>query len=226
MFIGALIQRLVKLPTAVDYTENIIKRSDCHSVLDIGCGSASRLNAFRSEVTTTGIDAFPQAIEEARNANTLDAYILADIIKASPEEILDQCGGRKFDLITLYDVIEHLPKGRGFELLDKCEQLTDKYILLETPNGFVEQGPEFGNEYQRHLSGWFPHDFQGLGYEIYGTTGTRYLLGYGARPKYNIRGLATCDAIAARLLRAHKHFKHAFNLIAIKDLRGVPARLG
>jgi 2-polyprenyl-3-methyl-5-hydroxy-6-metoxy-1,4-benzoquinol methylase len=226
MFIGSFIQRFVTLPTALDYTKEIVERPDCRYVLDVGCGDAPRLRAFRPGITTVGIDAFPQAIEEARRANAHDAYVLADVVKADPDEILAQCGGRKFDLITLYGVIEHLPKKLGFELLEKCEQLTDKYILLETPNGFVEQGPEFGNEYQRHLSGWFPHDFQGLGYKIYGTTGTKYLLGYAARPKYNIRGFATCDAIAARLLRAHKHFKHAFNLVAIKDLRGVPARLG
>ncbi len=226
MIIGSLIQRLVRLPSALDYTQEIIRRPDCRLVLDVGCGSASRLSVFRPDITTVGIDAFPQAIEEARQANSHDAYILADVIKANPVEILEQFDGRKFDLITLYGVIEHLPKKLGFELLEKCEQLTDQYILLETPNGFVEQGPEFGNEYQKHMSGWFPHDFQGLGYKIYGTTGTKYLLGYAAGPKYNIKGLATCDAIAAKLLCVHKHFKHAFNLVAIKDLRGVPARLG
>src|SRR6185295_2148371 len=119
----------------------------------------------------------------------------------SAERLLSNFDGRKFDLVTLYDVIEHLPKKQGFDLLEKCEELSSKYVLLQTPNGFLEQGPEFGNEHQRHLSGWFPHDFEGLGYKVYGTTGTKYLRGYGAGPKRDFFGWGACDILLGGLLR-------------------------
>jgi hypothetical protein len=122
-------------------------------------------------------------------------------------------------------VVENLPKRVGLELLERCEQLTSKFLMVETPNGFVEQGPEFGNEYERHLSGWFPHDFQGLGYQVYGTSGTRYLRGYASGLKWQIKGLASLDVLLARLLRVDKHSKYAYNILAVKDVRGVPARL-
>jgi len=155
-----------------------------------------------------------------------DHYILADIIKDDLDDVLTKFDGRKFDLVTLYDVIEHLPKKLGYELLERCERLTSKYVLLQTPNGFLEQGPEFENQHMRHLSGWFPHDFIGLGYQVYGSVGTKYLRGYAAGPKYNFFGWQTCDVALARLLRVHKYPKRAFSLVAIKDVRGVPARLG
>ena len=78
----------------------------------------------------------------------------------------------------------------------------------------------------RHMSGWFPHDFIGLGYKVYGAVGTKYLRGYAAGPKYNFPGWTMCDIVLARLLRVHKYPKRAFGLVAIKDVRGVPARLG
>ena len=121
---------------------------------------------------------------------------------------------------------EHLPKSKGYEILERCEQLTSKYIILETPNGFVEQGPEFGNEFQRHLSGWFIHDFEGRGYRVHGTLGTRYFRGYAGGAKYDFPGCILLDEMLTLFLRVNRSPRHAFNLVAIKDVRGVPARLG
>lgn len=225
MSIALVAKRLLDLPSALDYTADLVERSGCRFALDIGCGSSSHLTVFRPGVETVGIDAFPGAIEKARSRNVHDHYILADVLTLDLETILSRFDGRKFDLVTLYDVIEHLPKSRGYELLERCEALTNRFVLVETPNGFVEQGPEFSNPYQRHLSGWFPQDLEGLGYRVYGTTGTRYLRGYAAGPKYPFKGCITLDFILARALRAHRNPRHAFNLVAIKDVAGVPARL-
>jgi Methyltransferase domain len=223
--LALVLHRFIGVPLAADYTRELIQKSDCALALDVGCGGYSHLSQFRPQITTVGLDVFPAAVEAAKANGSHDSYLVADIVEENPDEILSRCGGRKFDLVVLCDVIEHLPKKQGYELLDRCEQLTSKYVLLQTPNGFLEQGPEFGNEHQKHLSGWFPHDFEGLGYKVYGTSGTRYLRGYAAGPKYDFPGWMICDIILARLLRAHTHPKRAFSLIAVKDVRGVPARL-
>ncbi len=212
------------MPAAEDYLQQMIERGDCQTALDIGCGNASKLSPFRPGIRTVGLDAFEGALAEARARGQHDDYVLADILKVSPETILEPFGGRRFDLITLIDVIEHLPKRQGFELLEKCERLTCKYILVQTPNGFLEQGPEFGNEFQRHLSGWFAHDFEGMAYTVHGS-GIKALRGYSAKPRYNFPGALKCDALLSRLLRVDKNYHRAFGLIAIKDVRGVPARL-
>ena len=90
----------------------------------------------------------------------------------------------------------------------------------------MPQGPEFGNEFQRHHSGWFIQEFEGRGYTVHGTTGTRHLRGYMAGPKYNFPGCLLCDELLTLLLRINRKPKHAFNLVAIKDVRGIPARYG
>ena len=41
----------------------------------------------------------------------------------------------RFALVTLFGLIEHLPKTSGLALLDRVEKLSAKYILLETPHG-------------------------------------------------------------------------------------------
>ena len=149
--------------TVADYTARLVR--DCNLALDIGCGSDSHLSAFRPRLVTVGIDAFPAAVEEAKAKNLHDHYLVADILSANLSEVMERVRAiGQVDLVSLYGVIEHLPKSKGYEILDRCDQLTSKYIILETPNGFVEQGPEFGNEFQRHLSGWFIQDFEGRGY--------------------------------------------------------------
>ncbi len=217
-------QRLRPLRVS-DYTAQLVGRGDCKTGLDIGCGSHSDLSAFRPKLRTVGIDAFPMAIELAKAKNLHDDYLVADILREDAHSILERVNnGNKFDVVSLYGVIEHVPKELGFELLRRCEELTSKYVILETPNGFVEQGPEFGNEFQRHLSGWFVHDFEGIGYKLFGTTGTKYLRDYMAGPRFNFPMCITLDEVLTFLLRINKNPKHAFNLVAIKDVRGTYAR--
>ena len=212
------LRQLLRPKSAADYTAQLVADGEIKTALDIGCGTSSHLSQFRPGVETTGLDAHADAIDLARERGVHDHYIQANIL----EDDIDE----QFDLVTLYGLIEHLPKSDGLRLLDRVEKLSCKYILLETPHGFVPQGPEFGNEFQRHHSGWFIQEFEGRGYTVHGTTGTRHLRGYMAGPRYNFPGCLMCDELLTLLLRINRKPKHAFNLVAIKDVRGVPARHG
>lgn len=226
MKVSVLAGRWLGLPGADEHTARLVSSGEVRRAVDIGCGSSSHLQRFRPPLVTVGVDAFEAAVEASRSAGVHDHYRVIDLLKEDVATVLEPFGGEKCDLVTLYGVIEHFPKAQGLALLERCERLTSKYILAETPNGFVEQGPEFGNEHQRHLSGWFVHDFEGLGYSVHGTTGTRYLRGYNADLKYGFRGAMTLDVVLSAALDVARRPRHAFNLLAIKDVRGVPARLG
>jgi hypothetical protein len=226
---GKILGKTLGIPGAAFYTERILVSGECHTAIDIGCGVSSPLTKFRPALRTLGIDAHVLSLELARRQNVHDEYVVADVVELSLAELLNRVrevtGETKFDLVTAYGIIEHLPKMAGWKLLDQCEALSKKFILLETPNGFVAQGPEYGNPMQKHLSGWFPHDFQSLGYTVYGTTGTKYLRGYMGEARYSLPGILMFDqVILSRLLRCDKRPQHAFNIVAIKDVRGVPAR--
>jgi hypothetical protein len=224
--IGRLISNKLSLPGAADWTKRLVLENNCATALDVGCGIESHLTLLRPAVRTVGVDSSEESLEIARKHDVHDQYICADILKQDLTALLPAEFGGKVDLVSLYGVIEHLPKSKGYELLDACERLTRKFVVLETPNGFLAQGPEFGNEHMRHLSGWFPHDFKGLGYEVVGTTGTRYIRGYGGGLKYPYKGFGSLDVVLSRVLRVGSNIQHAFNLFAYKDVRGVAARMG
>jgi hypothetical protein len=65
-----------------------------------------------------------------------------------------------------------------------------------------------------------------LGYAVHGATGAKVFRGYGSRLRYNFPGAASCDVLLAGLLRIERKPQRAFSLLAIKDVRGVLARLG
>lgn len=212
-------------PDIGTFTARLLADPECKTALDIGCGKNSVLSRFRPRIRTVGLDAFQGAIETSRRLGLHDDYILANIIETPAEQLLEKNKGAKFDLIGLYDVIEHLPKRLGWDLLEKCETLTNRYLILQTPCGFVEQGPEDNNVYQRHLSGWLPHDFQGVGYRVAGCAGTKFFHGYAGEFKWNLPGVKLMDFALGCLLNLESNPRHAFNIAAWKDVRGAQTRL-
>jgi SAM-dependent methyltransferase len=206
--------------------QELAATGEIRSALDIGCGASSPLTCLRPTVRTLGIDASASAVETARQRQVHDDYLVGDILELEPSEILARARVDRFDLVTLFDVVEHLPRRLGFQLLEQCEALTSKWIVVQTPNGFLPQGPEFGNEYQRHHSGWFPHDFESLAYSVRGCDGLKRFHGYAGQFTPNLPGIRFLDAFGWQVLGGWHHPHRAFNLLAFKDVRGVPARLG
>lgn len=214
-------------PTTEDYLREVVDDPSVTLALDIGCGVTSLLTRFRPRLKTAGLDAF--TIDAATKLNAHDHYITADItnipVEAVQQKLMAAFGRPKADLVTLFGVIEHFPKRAGMETLEKIEHLSDRYVFIDTPNGFVPQGPEYGNPYQRHLSGWYPHDFEGFGYRVHGSLGTKYVRGYMGEPRIRFPGARLFDNVVLSRLLMTRHFAHhAFNITAIKDLRGIPAR--
>lgn len=74
-----------------------------------------------------------------------------------------------YDFIFVMDVIEHLPKEIGVNLLDRLLFRTKNRLLLVFPDGnqpaeALKQGPFKGNEHERHQSLWTEDDV--IGYNI------------------------------------------------------------
>lgn len=194
-------------------------------ILDVGCGTRSPLAELRSERSVLiGLDISRPVIEAAASKSEFDGFVVADFMARPGDEIRADAAVSHFDVVAMLCFIEHLPKAEGFAALDRCEELTSRYVVVMTPFGFVPQGPEYGNEFQRHRSGWFPEDFEGRGYRVEGALGCRALHSYGGLPRWQISRFAYLDAVLFRLLGARRRPSQAVQMIAIKDVTGVPPR--
>ncbi|MGB1225737.1 MAG: hypothetical protein ACPHCN_16570 [Mycobacterium sp.] len=79
------------------------------------------------------------------------------------------------DVITMLDVIEHLPKQAGEKRLREAIRAASLGVVVATPYGWHPQAPEDSpwpedkanpNPYQAHLSGWEPREFEAAGCHI------------------------------------------------------------
>jgi len=148
--------------------------SDSWSVLDIGCGPKPPVLMYVNPSSYVGIDAYQFSIDRLL---VEPSFLALKNKKAICSEIQNlDFEVNQFDAVLLVDVIEHLDKVEGAELLRKAIGWARSAVYVSTPNGFLEQKPYDSNNYQVHLSGWDKKDFVDLGFNrIRGGGGPKFM---------------------------------------------------
>jgi len=104
-----------------------------------------------------GLDAFLPSLQVAKRMKVFDDLIFADIVHLPLH--LD-----RIDCVTVFDVIEHLSKNDGKQLLASLEQS----VFVSTPNSGMsnrQYARLVGNVRENHVSVWSASDLRDLGYE-------------------------------------------------------------
>lgn len=184
----------------------------CESVLDIGCG-VSRLIRQVGLKRSLGIEGHFPTIEAAKKLNTHDLLVLGDIRRLN--HFLKP---RRFDACMAIDVIEHLSKDDGFNLLYAMENLARKKVIVFTPCGFLSQGHLVNEDLQNHLSGWEPGEMRSLGYRVVGLLGPKCLRGEYHNLKYRPKWLWGIIAILGHFLWTRWHPERAAAILCIKKV--------
>jgi SAM-dependent methyltransferase len=182
---------------------------DSETVLDVGCGTESILERLPRRGHTTGLDGHLPAIEHSRARGIHDDYVHAD---AARLELADDT----YDAVIAFDLIEHLTKPDGLQLLADAERIARRVVVVFTPNGAVEQDEYDGNPLQAHRSAWSPADFRESGFTVLGMKGYRPL-----RRSHSIpRRPQALSRIALSLSQpvVQRRPEHAYALLAIKRL--------
>lgn len=167
------------------------------TVLDIGSGEGrlwSRLDInIRSRCEITGLDADPDWREPDRSFHYLD-----HVVHGFAPDALESIGSGSFDVVTAFDLIEHMDRRSGYHLLYEMERIARERCIVFTPNGFVWQPPAPRNPFNAHVSGWTASDFFDFGWsKVYGCIGIR--VNYGP---YAMRRRGEPGAIGRLPLRA------------------------
>ena len=77
-------------------------------VLDVGCGSGAFLDqAARRGLQTAGLDLNPDGVAECRKRGH-------DVHQRTAAAFFEECPDRRFDLVTSFEVMEHVPGPAGF----------------------------------------------------------------------------------------------------------------
>ncbi len=188
--------------------------ANAKSLLDVGCGANSPIKHFKKKVNySVGIDGFEPSITESRSKGIHNKYHCMDLLD------IDKVFKKgEFDCVLASDVIEHLPKGKGFELIKQMESISNDKIIIFTPNGFLPQAEHSNNIMQKHLSGWCVNEMRELGYDVIGINGWKPLLGELSIPKFRPHKLW---AIISRLSQpfVRNNPEYAFQILCVKKIK-------
>jgi len=138
----------------------------CNTVVEFGPMFGKRLKQVSSLVKTRiGLEASPVYCSMA---NGYDFSMIHGDIRQFEEYISPS----QSDCVMMIDVIEHLTKADGVDLLKRCQRFF-KRIVVATPEGFDPQDEDFTgygqDDLQSHRSGWTLEELEGYGFvgEVY-----------------------------------------------------------
>jgi len=149
--------------------EGIERIAEVDVLLDIGCGILPHDDYISPKVyiCCEPYQEYVEILEEKINKNTNTIFV---VLNYDWEAVVNHFADESVDTIFLLDVIEHLDKETGKQLLARTERIARKQIVIFTPLGFVENetmqdGKDAwglnGAEWQTHRSGWVPEEFDG-----------------------------------------------------------------
>ncbi len=191
---------------------------DCSTLLDVGCGSNSPVKYLSKDINKTGVDIFEPSILISKDKGIHNQYHKIDVLKIS-----ESFEPKSFDCVFASELIEHLEKKDGIELLKQMESLAIKRVVITTPVGFLEQPATEDNPWQLHKSGWDVTEMENYGYKVVGLNGLKSV--------WNIKflwrnyedaslfvKLIRKTLIAITQLFVRNHPKYAFQMMCIKDI--------
>ncbi|MBS0290028.1 MAG: glycosyltransferase [Proteobacteria bacterium] len=143
--------------------EQFITQSDV--VLDLGCGIRP-MNHFKPKLHLM-VEPCLEYVDILKYRNANDKSTL--IFQQDALSFLKKMASQSVDSIFMLDVIEHIEKEQGQEIIKECERVAREQIVLFTPMGYLSQHCNndkdawglTGGAFQNHLSGWSLDEFDG-----------------------------------------------------------------
>ncbi len=134
-------------------------------VLDVGPGIRPQKHVF--PLIHICVEPFAPYIERMRESVGDDPRFV--FLNSTWQDALAKLPDKSVDSVFALDVIEHLEKDDGLELLRQARRLARRQVMIFTPLGYMPQdydeadkkdrwGME-GGYWQTHRSGWEPGDF-------------------------------------------------------------------
>jgi hypothetical protein len=144
---------------------------NCNCFVELGCGARSPAVGHIQNITSVGVDRYLPSLKANKKQGYFKDYILADLMHLPLRE-------GSFDCVAAFDVIEHLTKLQGDQLIEEMEKISGKKIIISTPNGFNPKCHlEDNNPLQVHKCGWTMNEFSNRGYVVFGINGALKLRG-------------------------------------------------
>lgn len=133
------------------------------SILDVGCGKAEPMSSInrKGRLIAVGADGFEPYLQICRESGLFHDLIQCDVRQLPLKD-------NSFDTVMCMEVLEHLDREEGEQLLASLERIARKQVILTTPAGKYDQHIYDGNPNQEHKYIWQPSEMRDLGYTVRG----------------------------------------------------------
>jgi 2-polyprenyl-3-methyl-5-hydroxy-6-metoxy-1,4-benzoquinol methylase len=153
------------------------------SLLDIGCGYGFLLDRARECASVAGVELSQAQRDYSTRTLQLKTY----------DKLEDLTADDRFDVITLFEVIEHIPEPREF-ILHVCDRLKPGgSLIIGTDNFSADVVTVLGRQFPK----WIPHEHVSF---FTGTTLTKMLEGLGPLKLAGVRSFTPWELQARKLL--------------------------
>lgn len=98
-------------------------------ILDIGCGTGIFFDCIGDEIDCVGLDISEYALQVCREKHKRKIFLNCDINYS-----IDLIGNQFFNIITMFDVIEHLINFDNLSSLVENNLSDDGFLIISTPN--------------------------------------------------------------------------------------------
>lgn len=193
-----------------------------NTILDLGCGDGNlmELLANGKKWKVTGVDLYRKNVEAASQRKLFTKVFRADIVKFVKQQIINK---KKYDVVFCSQVIEHIDRKKGEELLSLIESITRQRIIVGTPREFMEQPLAYlgNNAHQVHKSGWSEEDFRKKGYKVFGIGFSKFWSEEGLIRVNNNKVIIAFYFAASFLFSPVVYFipRIAAGILCIKDIK-------
>lgn len=146
------------------------------SILDVGIGWGLMGGIFRAYTDIMKSERAPELYHnwgcKIDGIEIFDWYrskawdLYNNVYVGNALEEIDKLGD--YDIIYCGDVIEHLSKEKGHELIEKMLAHAGRCVIIATPSPAPKQDAIFGNDHEAHISEWTEEDFAKYKCELIG----------------------------------------------------------
>jgi hypothetical protein len=157
------------MPTSHPYQLNqileVVIKTKPKAILDIGTGFGKYGVLFREYLEywsgSEDYERWTHVIDgievHEKYLTPLHSFIYDRIYTGEATKVIANIG-KRYDLITLIDVIEHLSEEDGSALITQCLDISNN-LLISTPKIMAEQSDAFDNPHETHVFQWTKEHF-------------------------------------------------------------------
>jgi len=142
---------------------SIVKSVKPKTVLDVGPGAGKYSKLIKGVDPSISIEAVEIDRQYVKDFKLRELYDKIHI--TSIQQFIETQHDNSYDLIIFGDVIEHLKKSEGVDVLNFFVYRS-KHIIVQWPHGYVQNTWE-GHVHENHIAVWGKSDFANFDFKWY-----------------------------------------------------------